>query len=79
MRCGLEDLPCEDGGIGLADGDKVDLTTNLYSHSVSDAKEIVGRRDIIGKSANPCKREETSDGTIQKMEVFFSPFRSFPL
>jgi integrase len=40
-------------------------TTNLYAHSVSDAREIVGRLDSIGKSANPRKQESTGDGEVR--------------
>jgi hypothetical protein len=39
-------------------------TTNLYAHSVSDAKEIVGRLDNIGKPANPRKQEGTGGGKV---------------
>jgi hypothetical protein len=41
-------------------------TTNLYAHPVSNAQEIVGRLDHMGKSANPCKQEDTGDGKVRQ-------------
>lgn len=37
-------------------------TTNLYAHDVSDAREIVGRLDKIGKPASPRKQEIAAEG-----------------
>jgi integrase len=37
-------------------------TTNLYAHDVSDAREIVGRLDSVGKPASPRKQENVKDG-----------------
>jgi integrase len=37
-------------------------TTNLYAHDVSDAREIVGRLDKVGKPATPRKQENAKDG-----------------
>lgn len=49
-------------------------TTNIYAHSVSDAREIVGRLENVGKSANPRKQESVADGGVTvKTSVSPSP------
>ena len=42
-------------------------TTNLYAHSVSDAKEYIGKLDRIGKDANPRKQEGEPGGEVQEI------------
>lgn len=41
-------------------------TTNLYAHSVSDAKEYVGKLDRTGISATPRKQREAAEAETLK-------------